>query len=215
MKNRVSELDERWHRSQALCLELQQQLDQTKESAQETTFALEQEVQRLSASQVMIRTSLEEAKDQAEILKRLVACSMELQRRLDEQKESEELARIMRDELKRLPLVEKERAKLQEEVEQHRRARMNVHLIQERLLAAQHNTAKLKELQTLNTQLQVNVEQLQEQLEKWKELAAEPHCLASPTAVLQCLADLRHSELALDGTTVKVISGERNAAKQG
>ncbi|KAH8037453.1 hypothetical protein HPB51_010008 [Rhipicephalus microplus] len=149
MKNRVSELEERWRRSQALCLELQQQFDQ------------------------------------------------ELQRRLDELKEAEELARIMKDELKRLPLVEKERAKLQEEVEQHRRARMNVHLIQERLLAAQHNTTKVKELQTLNSQLQVNVEQLQEELGKWKELAAEPHGLASPTAVLQCLADLRRSELVL------------------
>uniref|UniRef100_L7M3N2 Putative paramyosin n=1 Tax=Rhipicephalus pulchellus TaxID=72859 RepID=L7M3N2_RHIPC len=227
MKNRVSELEERWHRSQALCLELQQQLDQTKESAQETTFALEQQVQRLSASQVMIRTSLEEAKDQVEILKRHIrekellishlqsenselrkseSKARELQRRLDELKEAEELARIMRDELKRLPLVEKERAKLQEEVEQHRKARMNVHLIQERLLAAQHNTAKLKELQTLNTQLQVNVEQLQEQLEKWKELAAEPHGLASPTAVLQCLADLRHSELALTERQSKLLA---------
>lgn len=54
---------------------------------------------------------------------------------------------------------------------------MNVHLIQERLLAAQHNSAKLKELQTLNSRLQVNVEQLQEQLEQWKELATEPHGL--------------------------------------
>ncbi|KAH7932431.1 hypothetical protein HPB52_024563 [Rhipicephalus sanguineus] len=233
MKNRISELEERWQRSQALCLDLQQQLDQTKESAQETTFALEEEVQRLSASQVMIRTSLEEAKDQAEILKRLVACpkhirekellishlqsenselrkseskARELQRRLDELKQVEELSRIMRDELKQLPLVEKERAKLQEEVEQHRLARMNVHLIQERLLAAQHKTAKVKELQTLNTQLQVNVEQLQEQLEKWKELAAEPHGLVSPTAVLQCLADLRHSELALTERQSKLLA---------
>ncbi|KAH7943809.1 hypothetical protein HPB52_011792 [Rhipicephalus sanguineus] len=158
MKNRISELEERWQRSQALCLDLQQQLDQ------------------------------------------------ELQRRLDELKQVEELSRIMRDELKRLPLVEKERAKLQEEVEQHRLARMNVHLIQERLLAAQHNTAKVKELQTLNTQLQVNVEQLQEQLEKWKELAAEPHGLMSPTAVLQCLADLRHSELALTERQSKLLA---------
>lgn len=227
MKNRIAELEERWQRSQALCLDLQQQLDQTKESAQETTFALEEEVQRLSASQVMIRTSLEEAKDQAEILKRHIrekellishlqsenselrkseSKARELQRRLDELKQVEELSRIMRDELKRLPLVEKERAKLQEEVEQHRLARMNVHLIQERLLAAQHNTAKLKELQTLNTQLQVNVEQLQEQLEKWKELAAEPHGLVSPTAVLQCLADLRHSELALTERQSKLLA---------
>lgn len=227
MKNRISELEERWQRSQALCLDLQQQLDQTKESAQETTFALEEEVQRLSASQVMIRTSLEEAKDQAEILKRHIrekellishlqsenselrkseSKARELQRRLDELKQVEELSRIMRDELKRLPLVEKERAKLQEEVEQHRLARMNVHLIQERLLAAQHNTAKVKELQTLNTQLQVNVEQLQEQLEKWKELAAEPHGLVSPTAVLQCLADLRHSELALTERQSKLLA---------
>ncbi|XP_037523485.1 mitotic spindle assembly checkpoint protein MAD1 [Rhipicephalus sanguineus] len=227
MKNRISELEERWQRSQALCLDLQQQLDQTKESAQETTFALEEEVQRLSASQVMIRTSLEEAKDQAEILKRHIrekellishlqsenselrkseSKARELQRRLDELKQVEELSRIMRDELKRLPLVEKERAKLQEEVEQHRLARMNVHLIQERLLAAQHNTAKVKELQTLNTQLQVNVEQLQEQLEKWKELAAEPHGLMSPTAVLQCLADLRHSELALTERQSKLLA---------
>ncbi|XP_037502338.1 centromere-associated protein E [Rhipicephalus sanguineus] len=227
MKNRISELEERWQRSQALCLDLQQQLDQTKESAQETTFALEEEVQRLSASQVMIRTSLEEAKDQAEILKRHIrekellishlqsenselrkseSKARELQRRLDELKQVEELSRIMRDELKQLPLVEKERAKLQEEVEQHRLARMNVHLIQERLLAAQHKTAKVKELQTLNTQLQVNVEQLQEQLEKWKELAAEPHGLVSPTAVLQCLADLRHSELALTERQSKLLA---------
>lgn len=227
MKNRVAELEERWRRSQALCLELQQQLDQTKESAQETTFTLEQEVQRLSASQVMIRTSLEEAKDQTEMLKRHIrekellishlqsenselrkseSKARELQRRLDELKEAEELARIMKDELKRLPLVEKERAKLQEEVEQHRRARMNVHLIQERLLAAQHNTAKVKELQTLNTQLQVNVEQLQEELGKWKELAAEPHGLASPTAVLQCLADLRRSELVLTERQSKLLA---------
>ncbi|XP_037521999.2 mitotic spindle assembly checkpoint protein MAD1-like [Rhipicephalus sanguineus] len=175
----------------------------------------------------MIRTSLEEAKDQAEILKRHIrekellishlqsenselrkseSKARELQRRLDELKQVEELSRIMRDELKRLPLVEKERAKLQEEVEQHRLARMNVHLIQERLLAAQHNTAKVKELQALNTQLQVNVEQLQEQLEKWKELAAEPHGLVSPTAVLQCLADLRHSELALTERQSKLLA---------
>lgn len=227
MKNRVSELEERWQRSQALCLELQQQLDETKESAQETTLALEEEVQRLSASQVMMRTSLEEAKDQVEVLKRHIrdkeilishlqsenselrkseSKAKELQRRLDELKEAEELGRIMKDELKRLPLVEKERAKLQEEVEQHRRARMNVHLIQERLLAAQHNSAKLKELQTRNTQLQVNLEQLQDELKQWKELAAEPHNLTSPRAVLQCLADLRHSELVLTERQSKLLA---------
>lgn len=226
-KNRVSELEERLQRSQALSLELQQQLDQTRESAQEATFALEEEVQRLSASQLMLRTSLEEAKDQVEVLKRHIrekellishlqsensevrkaeTKAKELQRRLEDLKETEKLSRIMKDELKRLPLVEKELAKLQEEVEQHRRARMNVHLIQERLLAAQHNSAKVKELQTLNSQLQVNVEQLQEQLEQWKELAAEPHGLTSPTAVLQCLADLRHSELALTERQSKLLA---------
>ncbi|XP_077490351.1 mitotic spindle assembly checkpoint protein MAD1-like isoform X1 [Amblyomma americanum] len=227
MSNQVSELQERWRHSQARCLELQQQLDQRTESAQETTFALEGEVKRLSASQVMLRTSLEEAKDQIEILKRHVrekellishlqsentelrkaeAKAKELQRRLDELKEAEELSRIMKDELKRLPAVEKELAKLQEEVEQHRRARMNVHLIQERLLAAQSNSTKLNELQTLCSQQQLSLEQLRAELDVWKELAAEPHCLTSPRAVLQCLADLRRSELALTERQSKLLA---------
>lgn len=227
MGNQVSELQERWRHSQARCLELQQQLDQRTESAQETTLALEGKVKRLSESHVMIRTSLEEAKDKIEVLTRHVrekellishlqdentevrkaeAKAKELQRRLNDLKEAEELSRIMKEELKRLPVVEKELAKLQEEVEQHRRARMNVHLIQERLLAAQSNSAKLKELQMLSSQQQLNLEQLRAELDQWKELAAEPHGLTSPRAVLQCLADLRRSELALTERQSKLLA---------
>ncbi|KAH9365555.1 hypothetical protein HPB48_020595 [Haemaphysalis longicornis] len=127
----------------------------------------------------------------------------ELERRLEDLKEAEDLSRIMRDELRRLPLVEKELAKLQEEVELHRRARTNVHLVQERLLAAQSNAAKLTELQKRCSQLQEEAEQLRGELDQWKELATQ---LGNPTAVLQCLADLRQSELALTERQSKLLA---------
>lgn len=224
MANQASEFQERWRRSQARCLELQQELDQQTESSREMTYTLEGEVKRLSAGQAMMRTSLDEAKEQVEVLKRHVrekellishlqsensdlrkaeTKAKELERRLEDLKEAEDLSRIMRDELRRLPLVEKELAKLQEEVELHRRARTNVHLVQERLLAAQSNAAKLTELQKRCSQLQEEAEQLRGELDQWKELATQ---LGNPTAVLQCLADLRQSELALTERQSKLLA---------
>lgn len=224
MANQAAEFQERWRRSQARCLELQQELDQQTESSREMTYTLEGEVKRLSAGQAMMRTSLDEAKEQVELLKRHIrekellishlqsensdlrkteTKAKELERRLEDLKEAEDLSRIMRDELRRLPLVEKELAKLQEEVELHRRARTNVHLVQERLLAAQSNAAKLTELQKRCSQLQEEAKQLRGELDQWKELAAQ---LGNPRAVLQSLADLRQSELALTERQSKLLA---------
>lgn len=224
MANQAAEFQERWRRSQARCLELQQELDQQTESSREMTYTLEGEVKRLSAGQAMMRTSLDEAKEQVDVLKRHVrekellishlqdentdlrkaeTKAKELERRLEDLKEAEDLSRIMRDELRRLPVLEKELAKLQEEVELHRRARTNVHLVQERLLAAQSNAAKLTELQKRCSQLQEEAEQLRGELDQWKELAGQ---LGNPRAVLQCLADLRQSELALTERQSKLLA---------
>ncbi|CAN8002196.1 unnamed protein product [Ixodes hexagonus] len=213
-----ADLQERLRQSQARCLDLQCQLDEKTELAEDTRVALEAEVDRLTASQVSLSSSLQEAREQLDMLTRragekeavisrlqdentdlrmLEARVKELQWQLDEVKETESLARIMKEELKRLPCVEKELAQLQEEVKLHRRARANVQLVQEQMLAMKADAGRTEELQQTCSRQQVELEQLRQRLQQWQSLAKEPHGLGSPTAVLQCLADLRRSELSL------------------
>ncbi|XP_042150578.1 mitotic spindle assembly checkpoint protein MAD1 [Ixodes scapularis] len=222
-----ADLQDQLRQSQAHCLDLQCQLDEKTELAENTRVTLKAEVHRLTMSQVSLSSSLQETREQLDLLMRrsgekeaaitrlqdenadlrkLEARAKDLQRRLDELKEAESLARIMKEELKRLPCVEKELAQLQEEVKLHRRARANVQLVQEQMLSLKADAGRTEELQQTCSRQQLELEQLRHKLGLWQSLAGEPHRLGSPTAVLQCLADLRRSELALTERQSKLMA---------
>lgn len=222
-----ADLQDQLRQSQTHCLDLQCQLDEKTELAENTRVTLKAEVHRLTMSQVSLSSSLQETREQLDLLMRrsgekeaaitrlqdenadlrkLEARAKDLQRRLDELKETESLARIMKEELKRLPCVEKELAQLQEEVKLHRRARANVQLVQEQMLSLKADAGRTEELQQTCSRQQLELEQVRHKLGLWQSLAGEPHRLGSPTAVLQCLADLRRSELVLTERQSKLMA---------